>query len=56
MRNALLSGTVVAVLAGLVSFFVVLRGVSFAAHSLAQIGFAGAAGAVLLALSTHCGG
>ena len=48
MQNALLTGTIVAVLAGLVGFFVVLRGVSFAAHSLAQIGFAGAAGAVLL--------
>ena len=39
-----------AVLAGLVGFFVVLRGVSFAAHALAQMGFAGAAGAVLLGL------
>ena len=48
MQNALLTGTIVAVLAGLVGFFVVLRGVSFAAHSLAQIGFAGAAGAVLI--------
>jgi zinc/manganese transport system permease protein len=50
MQNALLTGTIVAVLAGLVGFFVVLRGASFAAHSLAQIGFAGATGAVLLAL------
>ncbi len=48
MQNALVTGAVVAVLAGLVGFFVVLRGVSFAAHSLAQIGFAGAAGAVLI--------
>ena len=32
-----------AILAGLVGVFVVLRGVSFAAHALAQIGFAGAA-------------
>jgi len=48
MWNALATGTIVAVLAGLVGFFVVLRGVSFAAHSLAQIGFAGAAGAVLI--------
>jgi zinc/manganese transport system permease protein len=48
MQNALLTGTVVAILAGLVGFFVVLRGVSFATHSLAQMGFAGAAGAVLI--------
>ena len=48
MQNALLGGSIVAVLAGLVGFFVVLRGVSFAAHSLAQMGFAGAAGAVLI--------
>jgi zinc/manganese transport system permease protein len=31
-----------------VGIFVVLRGVTFAAHSLAQVGFAGAAGALLL--------
>jgi len=48
MQNALVTGTVVAVLAALVGVFVVLRGVSFAAHTLAQVGFAGAAGAVLI--------
>lgn len=48
MVHALLVGTIVAVLAGLVGCFVVLRGVSFAAHALGQIGFAGAAGAVLI--------
>ena len=48
MQNAFLTGGIVAILAGLVGFFVVLRGVSFAAHALAQMGFAGAAGAVLL--------
>jgi len=50
MQNALLTGTIVAILAGLVGFFVVLRGVSFAAHSLGQVGFAGAAGAVLIGI------
>jgi zinc/manganese transport system permease protein len=50
MQNALLAGTIVAILAGLVGVFVVLRGVSFAAHSLAQMGFAGAAGAVLMGI------
>jgi zinc/manganese transport system permease protein len=48
MQNALLTGTIVALLSGLVGVFVVLRGVSFAAHSLAQMGFAGAAGVVLV--------
>jgi zinc/manganese transport system permease protein len=48
MQNALLTGSIAAVLAGLVGFFVVLRGMSFAAHALGQIGFAGAAGAVLI--------
>ncbi len=50
MQNALVTGTIVAIVAGVVGFFVVLRGLSFAAHSLAQIGFAGAAGAVLLGI------
>lgn len=48
MQNAFLTGTMVAILAGVVGFFVVVRGVSFAAHSVGQIGFAGAAGAVLI--------
>src|SRR5579862_7089570 len=48
MQNALATGSIAAVLAGLVGFFVVLRGLSFAAHALGQIGFAGAAGAVLI--------
>ena len=55
MRNALATGMIVAILAGLVGFFVVLRGVSFAAHSLAQIGFAGAAGAVLIGVDPLLG-
>ena len=48
MWNALLAGTVVAVVAGLVGYFMVLRGASFAGHTLANAGFAGAAGATLL--------
>lgn len=51
MQNALLAGSIAALLAGLVGFFVVLRGVSFAAHALGQIGFAGSAGAVLIGTS-----
>ncbi len=48
MQNAYLVGTVVAVLGAVVGFFVVLRGLSFAAHALSHPGFAGAMGAVLL--------
>jgi zinc/manganese transport system permease protein len=48
MVNAYLVGTVVSLLAGVVGFFVVTRGVSFAAHALSHVGFAGAAGAVLI--------
>jgi zinc/manganese transport system permease protein len=47
MRNALATGSIVAVLAAAVGFFIVARGLTFAAHALPNIGFAGAAGAVL---------
>jgi zinc/manganese transport system permease protein len=48
MQHAYEAGTIVAVVAGLVGYFVVLRRSSFAAHSLSHIGFAGAAGAVVV--------
>lgn len=51
MRNAFAAGTLIALVAGIVSYFVVLRRSSFAAHALGHIGFAGAAGAVLLGVS-----
>ncbi len=47
MRSALLAGTATAVLAGVVGYFVVLRGLSFAGHSLALMGFTGATGALV---------
>jgi zinc/manganese transport system permease protein len=47
MQNAYLAGTLVAITAGLMGFFMVLRNQSFAGHSLANVGFAGATGAVL---------
>src|SRR6476469_1096630 len=40
MQNALLAGTIVALVAGIAGYFMVLRGESFAGHSLANIGFA----------------
>jgi zinc/manganese transport system permease protein len=47
MQHAFEAGTIVAVIAGIVGYFVVLRRSSFAAHALSHVGFAGAAGAVL---------
>lgn len=55
MWNALISGTMVALLAAGVGFFAILRDASFAAHALPKIGFAGAAGAVLLNVSPILG-
>ena len=55
MVNAWEAATVVAVVAGVVGFFVVLRGEAFAAHSLPNGAFAGAAGAVLIGASTLVG-
>jgi zinc/manganese transport system permease protein len=50
MQNAYLAGTLVAITAGLMGYFMVLRSLSFAGHSLANVGFAGATGAVLLGI------
>jgi zinc/manganese transport system permease protein len=55
MINAFISGTIVAILSGLVGFFVVLRGSAFVAHVLPKVGFAGAAGAVLLGMNPIIG-
>lgn len=51
MQHAYEAGTIVAIVAGIVGYFVVLRRSSFAAHSLSHIGFAGAAGAALVGVS-----
>jgi zinc/manganese transport system permease protein len=48
MVNAFEAGTVVAIVAGITGYFVVLRRSAFTAHAFSEIGFAGAAGAVLL--------
>ena len=55
MLNALRAGTIVAVLSGTIGWFMVLRRQSFAGHTLAVIGFPGAAGATWLGLSTGAG-
>jgi len=48
MRNAFAAAGIVAVTAGLVGWFLVLRGQAFAGHALGHIGFTGATGAVLV--------
>ncbi len=55
MRDALVAGTIAAVVCGIVGYFVVLRGLTFAADALTHIGFAGASGAVLLGISPVAG-
>jgi zinc/manganese transport system permease protein len=55
MRNALIGGSLVAVAAGLLGYFVITRQNAFAAHALAHIGFPGATGAILLGVPVTLG-
>ncbi|MFI8460962.1 metal ABC transporter permease [Kitasatospora sp. NPDC085464] len=55
MVNAFWAGTVVAVLAAALGWFMVLRRQSFVGHTLALVGFPGAAGATLLGVSALAG-
>ncbi len=55
MMNAWITATIVAVVAGVVGYFVVLRGSAFPAHAIPKGAFAGAAGASLLGISTLTG-
>jgi zinc/manganese transport system permease protein len=55
MVNAWTAATIVAVVAGVVGFFVVLRGAAFVADAVPQGAFAGAAGASLIGVSTLAG-
>ena len=55
MVNAWTEATIVAVVAGVVGFFTVLRGSAFVAHAVPNGSFAGAAGASLLGINTIVG-
>ena len=55
MRTAFAAGGVVALLSGVVGYFLVLRGQTFAGHALSHVGFTGATGAVLFGLSPLAG-
>src|SRR6202022_2281383 len=55
MQHAFEAGAVVALTAGVIGYFVLMRNSSFAAHALSHIGFAGATGAVVVGLSPVTG-
>jgi zinc/manganese transport system permease protein len=51
MQNAFAAAGIVAVVSGVVGYFLVMRGQTFAGHALSHIGFAGATGAGLIGLA-----
>ena len=55
VRNAFLAGTIIALVSGMVGYFVVLRGQAFATETLSHVGFAGAAGAALIGINSLVG-
>ena len=55
MVNALRAGTIVAVTAGAIGWFMVLRRQTFAGHTFAIVSFPGAAGAILAGVSAGIG-
>ena len=55
MQHALLGGSLVAIAAGLLGYFVITRQNAFAAHALAHIGFPGATGAILIGVPVTLG-
>lgn len=55
MVNAVRAGTIVAVLAGVVGWFMVLRRQSFVGHTLSVVAFPGASGAILIGIPAAFG-
>lgn len=55
VQNAIIAGTIVAILSGLVGYFVILRGQAFATESLSHVSFTGATGAALVGASSLVG-
>jgi zinc/manganese transport system permease protein len=55
IQHAFLAGSLVAVVAAMMGYFLIVRGLTFAGHALSHIGFAGAAGAVLLGIDPLLG-
>ena len=50
MRSAFAAGGIIALVAGVVGYFLVLRGQAFAGHALSHVGFAGATAGLLVGL------
>lgn len=55
VHTALLAGAVVAITSGAIGTFVVTRGASFAVHAISELGFTGAAGALVVGLDPVIG-
>lgn len=55
MQTAFIASGVVAVIAGFIGYFLLVRGEAFAGHALSHVGFAGATGASLIGLSPFAG-
>ena len=55
VQNAIAAGIVIAIVSGIVSRFVVARNMAFAVHALAELGFTGSAGAILVGVSPVIG-
>jgi len=51
MQHAFEAGTIVAIVAGIMGYFVVLRRSAFVAHPFSEIGFAGAAAVILIGIA-----
>ncbi|MFL5960949.1 MAG: metal ABC transporter permease [Gaiellaceae bacterium] len=55
VHTALWAGAIVAVVSGTIGVFVVTRGMSFAVHAISELGFTGAAGALVIGLDPVLG-
>ena len=55
MQHAFETGTLIAIIAGVMGYFVVLRRSAFTAHAFSEIGFAGASGVLLLGINPIVG-
>jgi zinc/manganese transport system permease protein len=55
VHTALLAGGVAAIVSGAIGTFVVMRGASFAVHAISELGFTGAAGALVVGLNPVSG-
>jgi len=55
VHTALWAGAVVAVVSGVIGVFVVARGMSFAVHAISELGFTGAAGALVVGIDPVIG-